>query len=111
MDTTTSLISLAISIIVIAGMWMSFQKAGEAGWKAIIPIYNVYIQTKIAEKPAWWLILGLIPLVRIVLDIPFAERYGKGVGFAVGLTLLAPIFYPILGFGSAQYRGRTASAT
>jgi hypothetical protein len=34
-----------------------------------------------------------------------AKSFGKGVGFGIGLALLGIIFWPILGFGSAQYQG------
>lgn len=38
---------LAIAILVIVAMWKIFQKAGEPGWKAIIPFYNSYTMYKI----------------------------------------------------------------
>jgi len=38
-----------------------------------------------------------------------AKSFGKGVGFGIGLALLGIIFWPILGFGSAQYQGPSAS--
>ena len=44
-----------------------------------------------------------------VLMIDLAKSFGKGVGFGIGLILLAVIFFPILGFGSAQYQGPSAS--
>jgi hypothetical protein len=34
-----------------------------------------------------------------------SRRFGQGIGFTLGLTLLAPIFWLILGFGSAKYLG------
>ena len=34
-----------------------------------------------------------------------AKSFGYGAGFAVGLFILPCIFYLILGFGDAQYRG------
>jgi hypothetical protein len=37
-----------------------------------------------------------------------AKSFGKGVGFGIGLALLGIIFFPILGFGSAQYQGPSA---
>lgn len=46
-----SIIYLAIVVIVIAGMWKTFEKAGQPGWGCIIPIYNIYLMTKIAAKP------------------------------------------------------------
>lgn len=51
-----NLISLAITILTIVSMWMVFAKAGQGGWKILIPIYNVYIQFKIANaKKRFWL--------------------------------------------------------
>jgi hypothetical protein len=80
----------------------------------IIPIYNWYILCKIVGRPGWWVILLLIPFVNfivgIVLCIDLAKSFGKGVGFGIGLVLLSVIFFPILGFGSAQYQGPTAGS-
>jgi hypothetical protein len=42
---------LAFAVFMIAAQWRVFQKAGQPGWACIIPIYNVYIMTKIAGKP------------------------------------------------------------
>ena len=106
------LVYLGIIILMIASLWKVFQKAGEDGWKAIIPIYNLYIELKIVGRPGWWLILFLIPIVNfivlIIVSIDLAKSFGKGVGFGIGLLLLGIIFYPILGFGDAQYQGPAA---
>lgn len=103
------LIQLAIIFLVIAGVWKTFVKAGQPGWAAIVPIYNVFVFLKIAGKPAWWILLLIIPFVNIVIGIivaiEFAKAFGKGTGFGIGLALLGAIFYPILGFGSATYQG------
>ncbi len=63
------IIPLAFFILWIAGLWKIFEKAGQPGWAAIIPIYNLYIITKIAGKEWWWLLLLLIPIVNIVIVI------------------------------------------
>ncbi len=107
------LIWLAIIVLVIAGLWMTFSKAGQPGILAIIPIVNLYFLCKIGGRPGWWVILFLIPIVSIVIaaivSIDVAKSFGKGVGFGIGLWLLGPIFYCILGFGSAQYQGPAAA--
>ena len=104
-------IGLAITILLIVSLWKVFTKAGRPGWASVIPIYNAYILCKIAGKSGWWLLLLFIPLVNIVIliliGIGVAENFGKGAGFGVGLGLLGFIFYPILAFGDAQYRGGT----
>jgi hypothetical protein len=108
------IIYVAIAVLLIAALWKVFTKADQAGWKSIIPIYNLYITLKIVGRPAWWLILFLIPIVNIVIAfvvyIDLARSFGKGTGFGVGLTLLSFIFVPILGFGAARYRGPSVAA-
>jgi len=105
---------LAFTVLMIAACWKIFTKAGQPGWASIIPIYNWYILCKIVGRPGWWVILLLIPFVNfsvgIVLCIDLAKSFGKGVGFGIGLVLLSVIFFPILGFGSAQYQGPTAGS-
>src|SRR5215216_5528346 len=105
---------LLIALLLIVAMWKVFTKAGQPGWASIIPIYNLYIWCKIVGRPGWWILLMLIPLVNfiicIVLCIDLAKSFGKGVGFGLGLAFLGVIFFPILGFGSAQYEGPTAGS-
>ena len=103
---------LAFTILILAAWWKIFTKAGQPGWACIIPIYNLYVWCKIVGRPWWWILLMLIPFVNfiiaIILLIDLAKSFGKGVGFGIGLLLLPFIFFPILGFGSAQYQGPTA---
>ena len=40
----------AFVVTVIVGMWKTFAKAGEPGWGVLIPIYNIYLMTRIAAK-------------------------------------------------------------
>lgn len=109
------LVWLALIVGIIAGFWKTFVKAGKPGWAAIVPIYNIIILLEIAGKPIWWIVLFLLPLVNIVaavlVGIEVAKRFGKDQIFGVGLGLLPFIFYPILGFGSAQYQGPPPSST
>ena len=104
-----SLFMLLIAVLVIAGLWKVFTKAGQPGWAAIIPIYNTLVLLRIAGRPWWWLLLMFIPIVNfivaIIVCIDLAKSFGKGVGFGLGLIFLGFIFIPILGFGSAQYIG------
>lgn len=121
-------------ILQIIANWNIFTKAGEAGWKSLIPIYGDYISYKIAWQTSYfWLsfILGIVAsyvssanlnesmfltviatLLRIVIAVinsiycvKLSKAFGHGIGFAIGLILLQPIFLLILGFGSDQYYG------
>jgi len=100
---------IMVTMIEIVGAWFMFEKAGEPGWAAIIPIYNFLIAIKIAGKQWWYLMLMLIPVVNLVIYIiilnGLAKNFGKGTWFTVGLFLFRFIFIPILGFGNAVYSG------
>lgn len=118
----TAVIALIPAILVIAGMWKVFDKCGQPGWAAIVPIYNVYVLAKIGrEQLAIPLVIALvatvIPIVQIVaaivvfvlgiiVAIGVGERFNKGAGWSVVLLwLLGFIGYPLLGFGDAQPSG------
>ncbi|NOY79378.1 MAG: signal peptidase I [Kiritimatiellaeota bacterium] len=108
------ILGLVILIVVVMGMWKMYVKGGKPGWGCLIPFYNAYLLVKIAGKPGWWFFLLLVPLVNIVVWIivlhGVSVNFGKGVGFTIGLILLPFVFYPILGFGSAEYGGKVAPA-
>ena len=113
-------------------LWKAFTKAGEAGWKAIIPIYHTYIEYKIAGMKNWfwyglliafvlWLIAGFVPeqqqlftniacaivwIIYIVVTFKFARKFGWGVFTSILFVLFYPICILILGFGSSKYEGK-----
>ena len=103
------IIGIMVTIIEIVGAWFMFEKAGEPGWAAIIPIYNWLIGIKIAGKPWWFILFLLIPVVNLVVYIiildGLSKNFGKTTGFTVGLFFFRFIFIPILGFGNAVYSG------
>ena len=112
---TYSIVILVVAVLTIIANWRIFTKAGEAGWKSIIPIYNLVVLFRIAGlSPLWVLgyLAAIIPVVgafvalgvTIYLNINLAKAFGKGTGFTVGLILLNTIFTLILGFGSAEYQ-------
>ena len=107
------LISLAIMVLMVASVWKIFDKAGEPGWAAIIPIYNVVVLLKIVGRPVWWLVLMLIPfvgaIIGILVTIDLAKSFGQGLGYGIGLVFLPFIFGPMLAFGDAGYGGPAAA--
>ena len=108
------IISLIVAIVSLVAMWKLFTKAGEAGWKILIPFYNTYILFKIVYGNGWKFLMLLIPIFNYVVLIAYiirlAQVYGKGVGFGI-LTLFFPeITLPILAFGNAQYEGPKSDA-
>ena len=111
-------------------LWKAFTKAGEAGWKAIIPIYHTYIEYKIAGMKNWfwyglliafifWIIAAFVPdqqqlltdiacaivwIIYIIVTFKFARKFGWGVFTSILFVLFYPICILILGFGNSKYQ-------
>lgn len=111
-STTTSLFILGVVVLMIAAMWRVFERAGEHGWAVLVPIYNLYVICRVAGMSPWWMLAAIIPLVNIIFmfanSIGVAKRFGKGVGYGIGLALLPFIFWPMLAWGDSAPVPRTA---
>ena len=114
-STASLVVSLIIVVLTIVANWKIFTKAGEAGWKSIIPIYNVVVLFRIIGISPWWILgflTAVIPVVgplfiigmSIYSNIKLGKAFGKSTGFIVGLVLLNTIFTLILGFGDSEYQ-------
>jgi len=106
---------LGIVVLVVASYWRIFEKAGQPGWAAIIPIYNLYILLKVVGKPGWWILMMFIPLVNYVFLVwtynMLSKSFGRDEGFTVGLVLLNVVFLPILAFSDSRYLGPYGDGT
>ena len=104
---------MGVILLQLAGMWKVFEKADQPGWGALIPLLNLFYLLEIADKETWWLILLIIPgisvIAAIVVFIDIAKNFDKGPGYGLGLVFLAPIFWPLLGFGDDKYVGDTSA--
>lgn len=101
---------LGVWVLSIIAMWKLFEKAGEAGWKSIIPFYSAYVLCQIAGRNGLWFLSFMIPFVNIItlliVMIDLAKHFGKSTVFGVvGLWLFSFIGMLILGFGDAKYVG------
>jgi hypothetical protein len=110
------MILLAGYVVVLIGMWKVFTKAGQRGWAVLIPFYNIIVLLRVAGLPWYWVFAVFLPIIPILGVLAYmvlavmclhriSTRFGQGVGFTIGLTLLSPIFFLILGFGSSKYVG------
>ena len=107
-------IMIVLLVLQIIGMWKVFTKAGEKGWKAIIPFYNMAILYKISGMSPYlvFVYLGLlIPIVNFIVIaaigiislyqvINLSKGFNKSTGFTVAI-----IVYLMLGFGDSKYVG------
>lgn len=119
---TYSLIILTFYVLIIVAQWKIFTKAGQEGWKALIPIYNVVVLYKIIGLSPWLLLLYLLSVVpvvgwiisialSIVSTVKLAKAFNQSTAFIFGLLFLSPIFQMILGFGKAEYVGPENNTT
>ncbi len=104
---------LIVIVLVFAGLWKTFEKAGRPGWAGIIPIYNIYVLMEINGRPGWWVLLFFVPFVNfvmpIIMGLDTAKSFGKDALYGILLLwIFAPIGFLILGFSDAQYVGPSA---
>lgn len=110
------LFGIAFTVVHLAGMWKVLGKGGQPGAFALLLITGclapfAYLPVlRMVGRPSWWVVLMYIPIVNIivllVVSIDLARSFGKGVGYGIGLWILSPIFFIMLGFGSSTYRGQ-----
>lgn len=107
----TLLIQVLIVVAMFVALWKIFEKADKPGWAALIPIYNTWVFCEILwpKQKVLYFVLFLIPFVNVVIGIlsvfRLAKAFDKGIGFALGLLFLYPIFILILGFSDSTYQG------
>ncbi|MBI1227477.1 MAG: hypothetical protein GC192_19755 [Bacteroidetes bacterium] len=102
------IIVLGLIALMIISFWKIFEKAGQPGWAAIVPIYNLVIWSDIIKKPGWWALYMLIPYIGIIWQVwatnLLVKKFGKDEGFTVGCIFLPFVFWPILAFGDAKFQ-------
>lgn len=108
------LVSFALGVLELASLWRLYKMAGQPGWAAIVPVYNIVVMLQIVGRPVWWVLLMFIPLVNFVIAIivilDFAKAYGKSVGYGVAMLFFSFIMYPILAFSKdTKYVGPLAA--
>lgn len=108
-------------VLLVVAWWKLFSKAGEKGWKSIIPIYNFYVQCRLTwSTKFFWIIFivgllasifsglaptlaspisGIFSIASLVLAIAFAVfliiseyRLSKAYGHGAGFTVGLVIF-------------------
>ncbi|HFI0530108.1 hypothetical protein KQ224_02665 [Streptococcus parasuis] len=109
---TALLFSLIWYILVAISNYLLFKKAGFAGWKSLIPFYNIYIQQCITfgYEKRWFILLLLIPLVGPLYGIYLVYSFGCSFGLsalqAVLYVFFTPIFNLFLAFNDgSRYQG------
>ena len=88
-----SSVSRIISLLICAYMtvvwWFILKKAGDKGWKALIPIYGNYCECKAVDSiPLFWAGFVFVIIDRIIRRSILTDAYGVSIGAYRGLSLL-----------------------
>ena len=127
------IIVILFYLLQIIAQWKLFTKAGEGGWKSLIPVYNYYTLFKITwSRTAFFVMAGLmiasaillaktdsdgcllagricsgiVSLITIIETYKVSRAYGHGFPYFLGLLFLEPLFVMILGLRSSKYVGK-----
>ena len=121
-------IAIALTVFVIICNWKLMEKAGEPGWKSIIPFYNIYtIMNFSLTRPTSTVFFIVFCVMYVTLCIPYlgafifsivvgailgitsyatAKAFGRDVGMCVCAIFFGPIIKAILAFSkNIQYTG------
>lgn len=102
-------VTLLVSALMLVGMWRVFVKAGQPGWKSLIPVYNMWVLFEIVYANGLRMVLLFVPFVNFYilfkLYIDLAKCFGKGTGFGVLMVFFPYVFLPLLRFSGVEYEG------
>lgn len=125
------LMAVLLLLLTIIGYWGVFCKAGEKGWKVLIPFYNEYLLFRMVSIPSgcfikWGCLLlyeiasvtikagVLLDMLQLVLPSTafvmtvalyhkLSRAFGHGIGYTIGILFLPFIFVPLIGVGKDRY--------
>lgn len=112
--------AIVLYVLTVIATWKIFKKAGEPGWKCLIPIYNVYIMYKIVGMAGWFwgiLLVGILGYIVMALDgtsYLLIETQSSSINFDASahiptvIALLVMLVVDI--WGSLLYAWRTSKA-
>lgn len=125
------LMAVLLLLLTIVGYWGIFCKAGEKGWKVLIPFYNEYLLFKMVSMTSgcfikWGCLLlyevvsvtikegALLDMLQLALPSTafvmtvmlyhkLSRAFGHGIGYTIGILFLPFIFVPLIGVGRDRY--------
>ncbi|MDE5889348.1 MAG: hypothetical protein K2H20_04945 [Bacilli bacterium] len=122
---------IAWLIFYIIGMWKMYEKAGQPGWKAIIPYYNTWTLVEIAGLNWYWFLVALASTVISVLGLEgisfvgsiaglianiniyhnLSKKFNKSTGWIVLSVFFGGFTLPILGYSKADVWNSAVAVT
>ena len=88
---------LVIQVVHFLGTWKLYKAAGEAPWKALVPVYNAIVLLKIIHRPKWWVLLFFLPVINLMIFMVFwidtVKHFGKSKTIDSVLAVVTLGFY------------------
>lgn len=103
-------------VLLSVSLYKVFEKAGEAGWKGLVPGLNFVVWSKLVGRPAWWAVWMLVPIVNVFiysgLAVDMVRSFGKYRFLDSFLAVVgAPFYFFFLGTRPEEkYLGPTIPA-
>ena len=93
------------------GLWGIFEKAGEKGWKSLIPVYRDVVWLRILSRPKWWMILIVLPVSNVFMGYMMIWKTIRLFGKTSYIPLVFGTFFnfayfPYLGFSKREHYTR-----
>ncbi len=86
-NTISNCAALVVMVLSIVSMWVLFTKAGEKGWKAIIPLYNGYVEFKLFwKKSLFWITLVLSLVIYFMTTAIIVRHISDTANMMVNIT-------------------------
>jgi hypothetical protein len=73
----TLLSAFFLFILYLGANWRMYTLLGEHGWASLIPVYDMLVLFKFADKPWWWIFLWVIPFIGVFTWIPVIKAIVK----------------------------------
>ena len=130
----SAIIFIVILLLFTIAEWKILKKAGENGWKSLIPFYCVFVSHHIVGMSHVWFVLEIVIwfaelifemfdvfpepvtftfgiaagvftlLSELIHILKMCNCFGKGTGFKIGMIILPNLFLMILAYGKAEYK-------
>jgi signal peptidase I len=79
------------------GLFFIFRKAGEAGWKILVPFLGIYTAVKLIQKPWYWIPIYYLPFIGFIIWVGIIVELLKNMGILSywehALGVIATPFY------------------
>ncbi|MBQ7734940.1 MAG: signal peptidase I [Bacteroidales bacterium] len=89
------------------GLWGVFEKAGEKGWKSLVPVYRDIVWLRVLSRPKWWMILIVLPVSNVFMGYMMIWKTIRLFGKTSYIPLVFGTFFncvylPYLGFSKRE---------